>query len=53
MKKSNIELKRVSMNLPKDLVESVKKYALSLGVNVTTAFILLINEGRKNEQIQK
>ena len=43
-KKSNIKLERVSINLPSYLVIKVKKYADNLGVNYTTAYIILLNK---------
>ena len=50
--KSNIELKRVNINLPTDLVERVRKYADSLGVNTTSAYIYLLNQALdQKEQI--
>lgn len=42
--KKKIELKRVNMNLPSSLVQRVDEYALSLGVNSTTAYIVLLNQ---------
>lgn len=42
--KSRHELERVNMNLPKDLVDSVKAYADKIGVNVTTAYIFLLQQ---------
>lgn len=39
-----IELKRVNFNLPANLVQRVEDYALSLGVNTTNAYIILLNQ---------
>ena len=39
-----IELKRVNINLPSNLVQRVEDYALSLGVNSTNAYIFLLNQ---------
>ena len=39
-----IELKRVNVNLPANLVQRVEDYALSLGVNTTNAYIILLNQ---------
>ena len=51
--KSNIELKRVNMNLPTNLVERVKNYADDLGINTTSAYIVLLNQAlNQNQQIQ-
>ncbi len=43
-KKNKIELKRVSMNLPADLVEKVVEYGESKGLNTTSAYIVLLNQ---------
>lgn len=42
--KKNVELKRVNMNLPSNLVKRVDDYAVNLGVNSTTAYIILLNQ---------
>ena len=44
-KKSKVELTRVNINLPKNLVEKVKEYGESLGINTTSAYIVLLNQG--------
>lgn len=44
MKKSNIDLKRVNMNLPSDLVDRVVAYGDKLGINTTNAYIVLLNQ---------
>lgn len=41
--KKKIELKRVNVNLPSNLVQRVEEYALSIGVNTTNAYIVLLN----------
>ncbi len=41
----NLELTRVNINLPKKLVEKVKKYGVSLGINITSAYVVLLNQG--------
>lgn len=43
MKENKYTLTRVNMNLPTSLVDKVKYYANSLGVNVTAAYIILLN----------
>ena len=43
MKENKYTLTRVNMNLPTSLVDKVKDYANSLGVNVTAAYIILLN----------
>lgn len=44
MAKSNSNLVRVNMNLPKNTVDKVKEYADSIGVNITNAYIFLLNQ---------
>lgn len=44
MKKSSIELKRVNVNLPLDLVERVTQYGIANGLNTTNAYIVLLNQ---------
>lgn len=52
-KKSNLDLKRVNINLPNNLVERVKEYAEDLGINTTSAYIFLLNQAlNQNSQIQ-
>ena len=41
--KSNIEFTRVNINVPNNLIERVKKYAESIGINTTSAYIVLLN----------
>lgn len=43
-KKKKIELKRVNMNLPADLVQRVVEYGESKGLNTTSAYIVLLNQ---------
>lgn len=51
-KKSKVELTRVNINLPKNLVEKVKEYGESLGINTTSAYICLLNQAlNQNSQI--
>lgn len=38
-----IELTRVNMNLPSNLVQRIEEYALEMGVNSTNAYIFLLN----------
>ncbi len=42
--KKNVELKRVNINLPLSLVEKVKEFASSVGINTTSAYIVLLNQ---------
>lgn len=43
-KKNKVDLKRVNMNLPSDLVDRVVDYANSMGLNTTSAYIVLLNQ---------
>ena len=43
--KKEIELTRVNVNLPTNLVERVKKYAIDMGLTTTSAYITLLNNG--------
>lgn len=48
--KNKNELKRVNMNLPINLIERVKEYADSLGINTTSAYIVLLNQALNQTQ---
>lgn len=41
---NKIELKRVNMNLPSDLVNKVVSYANKMGLNTTSSYIVLLNQ---------
>ena len=41
---NTVELTRVNINLPTKLVEKVKEYAASLGINITNAYIILLGQ---------
>lgn len=43
-RKYNYELERVSINLPKKLVQRIKEYSKYHGLNVTSAYIILLTE---------
>lgn len=43
-KKTNVELERVNINLPSNIVAKVKEYADGLGINYTSAYIILLNQ---------
>lgn len=49
MKKVERKLKRVNINLPENIVDSVKRYADILGINVTSAYIVLLNQALSQE----
>lgn len=42
--KGDIEFKRVNLNLPVHIIEKVKTYANELGINSTSAYIVLLNQ---------
>lgn len=41
--KSTIEFTRVNINVPNNLIERVKQYAENIGINTTSAYIVLLN----------
>lgn len=43
-KKTNTNLERVSINIPSSIVKKVKDYANDLGINYTSAYIVLLNQ---------
>lgn len=43
-KKSKVELRRVNMNLPAELVAKVVDYGEKNGLNTTSAYIVLLNQ---------
>lgn len=51
--KTNINLKRVNINLPINIIEQVKTYADELGINTTSAYILLLNQALEYKEIMK
>lgn len=48
--KTKNELKRVNINLPINLIERVKDYADNLGLNTTSAYIVLLNQALEQKQ---
>ncbi len=50
-KQKNEELSRVSINLPNTIIEKVKVYADSLGINVTSAYIVLLNQALEQKDM--
>lgn len=42
--KTTVELCRVNINLPVHIVNRVKEYADNLGINTTSAYIVLLNQ---------
>lgn len=50
-KTKNNELVRVNINLPMSIIEKVKKYGDKLGINATSAYILLLNKAIEQEEL--
>ena len=50
-KDKKVELKRVNMNLTLHIVEKVEDYANDLGLNVTSAYIVLLNQALEQKQM--
>lgn len=49
--KTKIDLIRVNINLPKSLVDEVKEYADNIGINTTSAYIVLLNQALDYQNI--
>ena len=52
-KKSKVDLKRVNINLPINLVKKVEEYGESIGVNTTAAYIVLLNQALEQKMAFK
>ena len=50
-KKKNIELVRVSINLPSSILEKVKEYCDNLWINTTSAYIVLLNQALEQKDM--
>lgn len=50
-KKNNTELIRVNINIPSNVVSRVKEYAENLGINTTSAYIVLLNQALDQKDI--
>ena len=48
-----MELIRVNLNLPKQLVEKVDNYAKEMGLNKTSSYIVLLNQALTQNDMQK
>ena len=53
MGKQKVATERVSMNLPISIIEKVNDYANSLGINVTSAYIVLLNQALDQKEALK
>lgn len=51
MKKRNVELTRVNMNLPTSIVEKVKDYAIEMGLNTTSAYTVLLKQALEQKNL--
>lgn len=49
--RSNTEIKRVNINLPVHIIDSVKEYADTLGINITSAYIVLLNQALQQKDL--
>ena len=52
-KSANKNLERVSINLPSNIVTRVKEYADNLGINNTSAYIVLLNQALEQTDMLK
>lgn len=50
-KKSKVDLSRININIPTELKNKVHQYADKLGINYTSAFIVLLNNGLNNNSL--
>lgn len=48
---NNVQLTRVNMNLPSKLVERIKEYAASLGLPLTQAYTVLLNQALEQKDV--
>lgn len=51
--KKKLELKRVNMNLPANLVRRVVEYGEEMGLNTTSAYIVLLNQALDQKDTMK
>ncbi len=51
--KKNVELKRVNINLPLSLVNRIKDFSISFGLNITSAYIVLLNQALEQNSINR
>lgn len=49
--RSNTEIKRVNINLPVHIIDGVKDYADTLGINTTSAYIVLLNQALQQKDL--
>ena len=51
--KRNVDLTRVNINLPSEVVSRVKEYADCLGLPITQTYVVLINFGLEQKELIK
>ena len=51
--KRNVDLTRVNINLPSEVVSRVKEYADYLGLPITQTYVVLINFGLEQKELIK
>lgn len=51
--KRNVDLTRVNINLPSEVVSRVKEYADYLGLPITQTYVVLINFGLEQKEFMK
>lgn len=51
IKNKKVDLKRVNMNLPANLVQKVVDFGESLGLNTTSAYIVLLNQALEYKDV--
>lgn len=47
------DIKRVNMNLPTKIVDEVKRYADELGLPITQAYTMLLNQALEQKEMMK
>lgn len=52
-KPKNNKLERISINLPSNIVSRVREYAKNLGINNTSAYIVLLNQALEQTDMLK
>ena len=52
-KTTSTKLERIGINIPSSLVKKVKDFADSLGINYTSAYIVLLNQALEQKDMLK
>lgn len=53
VKNQSIELRRANFNIPCDLYDKIYEYSQEMGINMTNAYIVLLNEALQYREILK